>query len=60
MIYPKNESNKAIVQIKNKKDLHINLHIKVLLGTNSLVDVYVVLEYNKIIPKYCFYILLRE
>ena len=58
--YPKNESNKAIVQIKNKKDLHINLHIKVLLGTNSLVDDYVVLEYNKIIPKYCFYILLRE
>ena len=58
--YPKNDSNKAIVQIKTKKDLHINLHIKVLLGTNSLVDDYVVLEYNKIIPKYCFYILLRE
>ena len=58
--YPKADSNKAIVQIKTKKDLHINLHIKVLLGTNSLVDDYVVLEYNKIIPKYCFYILLRE
>ena len=58
--YPKSESNNAIVQIKTKKDLHINLHIKVLLGTNSLVDDYVVLEYNKIIPKYCFYILLRE
>ena len=58
--YPKSESNQAIVQIKTKKDLHINLHIKVLLGMNSLVDDYVVLEYNKIIPKYCFYILLRE
>ena len=58
--YPKSESNKAIVQIKTKKDLHINLHIKVLLGQNSLVDDYIVLEYNKIIPKYCFYILLRE
>ena len=58
--YPKSESNNAIVQIKTKKDLHINLHIKVLLGTNSLVDDYIVLEYNKIIPKYCFYILLRE
>ena len=58
--YPKNESNKAVVQIKTKKDLHINLHIKVLLGINTLVDDYVVLEYNKIIPKYCFYILLRE
>ena len=58
--YPKSESNNAIVQIKTKKDLNINLHIKVLLGTNSLVDDYIVLEYNKIIPKYCFYILLRE
>ena len=58
--YPRSESNNAIVQIKTKKDLHINLHIKVLLGTNSLVDDYIVLEYNKIIPKYCFYILLRE
>ena len=58
--YPKNETNKAVVQIKTKKDLHINLHIKVLLGINTLVDDYVVLEYNKIIPKYCFYILLRE
>ena len=58
--YPKKESRKAIVQIKTKKDLHINLHIKVLLGQNSLVDDYIVLEYNKIIPKYCFYILLRE
>ena len=58
--YPQNESSKAVVQIKTKKDLHINLHIKVLLGINSLVDDYVVLEYNKIIPKYCFYILLRE
>ena len=58
--YPKDETNKAIVQIKNKKDLHINLHIKVLLGTNSFLDDFQVLEYNKIIPKYCFYILLRE
>ena len=58
--YPKDETNKAIVQIKNKKDLNINLHIKVLVGTNSFLDDYQVLEYNKIIPKYCFYILLRE
>ena len=58
--YPKDETNKAIVQIKNKKDLHINLHIKVLIGTNSFLTDYQVLEYNKIIPKYCFYILLRE
>ena len=58
--YPKDETNKAIVQIKNKKDLQINLHIKVLVGTNSFLQDYQVLEYNKIIPKYCFYILLRE
>ena len=58
--YPKNETNKAIVQIKNKKDLNINLHIKVLVGSNSFLDDFQVLEYNKIIPKYCFYILLRE
>ena len=58
--YPKNEVNKAIVQIKNKKDLNINLHIKVLVGSNSFLDDFQVLEYNKIIPKYCFYILLRE
>ena len=58
--YPKDETNKAIVQIKNKKDININLHIKVLVGTNSFLDDYQVLEYNKIIPKYCFYILLRE
>ena len=58
--YPKDETSKAIVQIKTKKDLHINLHIKVLVGMNSFLDDYQVLEYNKIIPKYCFYILLRE
>ena len=58
--YPKEETRKAIVQIKNKKDIHINLHIKVLVGTNSFLDDFQVLEYNKIIPKYCFYILLRE
>ena len=58
--YPKDATNKAIVQIKNKKDIHINLHIKVLVGTNSFLDDFQVLEYNKIIPKYCFYILLRE
>ena len=58
--YPKDETRKAIVQIKNKKDIHINLHIKVLVGTNSFLDDFQVLEYNKIIPKYCFYILLRE
>ena len=58
--YPKNETNKAIVQIKNKKDRNINLHIKVLVGVNSFLDDYQVLEFNKIIPKYCFYILLRE
>ena len=58
--YPKNETSKAIVQIKTKKDLNINLHIKVLVGMNSFLDDYQVLEFNKIIPKYCFYILLRE
>ena len=58
--YPKNETSKAIVQIKNKKDLYINLHIKVLVGLNSFLDDYQVLEYNKVIPKYCFYILLRD
>ena len=58
--YPKDKTNKAIVQIKNKKDININLHIKVLVGCNSFLDDYQVLEYNKIIPKYCFYILLRE
>ena len=58
--YPKDETNKAIVQIKNKKDRNINLHIKVLVGINSFLDDYQVLEFNKIIPKYCFYILLRE
>ena len=58
--YPKDETHKAIVQIKNKKDIHINLHIKVLVGMNSFLDDFQVLEYNKIIPKYCFYILLRE
>jgi Bardet-Biedl syndrome 2 protein len=58
--YPKDETSKAIVQIKTKKDLNINLHIKVLVGMNSFLDDYQVLEFNKIIPKYCFYILLRE
>ena len=58
--YPSQETNKVIIQIKTKKDLNINLHIKVLVGKSYYLDDYQVFEYNKIIPKYCFYILLRD
>jgi Bardet-Biedl syndrome 2 protein len=58
--YPQEETNKVIVQIKNEKDMNINLHIKVLVGISSFAKDYQVFEFNKIIPKYCFYILLRD
>ena len=58
--YPKEETNKVIVQIKTQKDLNINLHIKVLVGTNYYLNDFQVFEFNKIIPKYCFYIILRD
>jgi Ciliary BBSome complex subunit 2, C-terminal len=40
--------------------MNINLHIKVLVGTSFFGKDYQVFEFNKIIPKYCFYILLRD
>jgi hypothetical protein len=40
--------------------MNINLHIKVLLGLSFFSKDYQVFEFNKIIPKYCFYILLRD
>ena len=58
--YPSQETNKVIIQIKTKKDLNINLHIKVLVGKSYYLEDYQVFEFNKIIPKYCFYILLRD
>ena len=58
--YPKDETNKVIVQIKTQKDLNINLHIKVLVGTSYYLNDFQVFEFNKIIPKYCFYIILRD
>lgn len=58
--YPNKETNKVIIQIKTKKDMNINLHIKVLVGKSYFLDDYQVFEFNKIIPKYCFYILLRD
>ena len=58
--YPSEETNKVIVQIKNDKDMNINLHIKVLVGLSFFSKDFQVFEYNKIIPKYCFYILLRD
>ena len=58
--YPSQETNKVIIQIKTKKDLNINLNIKVLVGKSYYLEDYQVYEYNKIIPKYCFYILLRD
>jgi Bardet-Biedl syndrome 2 protein len=36
------------------------LHIKVLVGLSFFSKDFQVFEYNKIIPKYCFYILLRD
>ena len=58
--YPNKETNKVIIQIKTKKDMNINLHIKALVGKSYFLDDYQVFEFNKIIPKYCFYILLRD
>lgn len=58
--YPSQETNKVIIQIKTKKDLNINLNIKVLVGKSYYLEDYQVFEFNKIIPKYCFYILLRD
>jgi len=58
--YPDEETNVVTVQIKNNKDMNINLHIKVLVGTTFYGKDYQVYEFNKIIPKYCFYILLRD
>lgn len=58
--YPDEETNKVIIQIKNDKDMNINLHIKVLVGLSFFSKDFQVFEYNKIIPKYCFYILLRD
>jgi Bardet-Biedl syndrome 2 protein len=40
--------------------MNINLHIKVLVGISFFSKDFQVFEYNKIIPKYCFYILLRD
>ncbi len=40
--------------------MNINLHIKVLVGTSFYGKDFQVFEFNKIIPKYCFYILLRD
>jgi Bardet-Biedl syndrome 2 protein len=40
--------------------MNINLHIKVLVGTSFYAKDFQVFEFNKIIPKYCFYILLRD
>ncbi|MCQ2817668.1 MAG: hypothetical protein MJ252_10425 [archaeon] len=58
--FPSKETNKLIVQIKTKKDMDINLHLKVLVGKSYFLSDFQVYEFNKIIPKYCFYILLRE
>lgn len=58
--FPATETNKIVIQIKTKKDLKINLHIKVLVGKSYYLNDYQVFEFNKIIPKYCFYILLRD
>lgn len=58
--YPETESNKITIQIKNDRDMNINLHIKVLVGVSCYSKDFQVFEFNKIIPKYCFYILLRD
>lgn len=57
---PKTETNKTTIQIKISKDMQINLHIKVFLTPNFYLPDSQVFEFNKIIPKYCFYILLRD
>lgn len=53
------EANKTVIQIKTEKDMNINLHIKVLVGTSFYNSDFAVFEFSKIIPKYCFYILLK-
>lgn len=58
--YPETENNQLTIQIKNEKDMNINLHIKVLIGKSFFSKDYQVFEFNKVIPKYCFYILLRD
>ena len=47
--YPNKETNKVIIQIKTKKDMNINLHIKALVGKSYFLDDYQVFEFNKII-----------
>lgn len=54
------DSNEMIVKITNKKDMKINLHIKVLVGISLYSPDFQVFEFSKIIPKYCFYIILRD
>ena len=39
--------------------MNINLHLKVLVGRSFYSKDFQVFEFNKIIPKYCFYILIR-
>lgn len=55
-----NDSNTMTIQITNKKDMKINLHIKVLIGLSLYNSDFQVFEFSKVIPKYCFYILLRD
>lgn len=38
----------------------VNLHIKVLIGISLFAKDFQVFEFSKVIPKYCFYILLRD
>jgi hypothetical protein len=40
--------------------MNINLQIKVLIGSSFYSKDFQVCEFNKIIPKYCFYILIRD
>jgi hypothetical protein len=60
VIYPDKETKRVIAQINNDKDMTIHLQIKVLVGVSFFAKDYQVFEYNKIIPKYCFYILVRD
>lgn len=48
------------IQIKSNKDMKINLHIKVLIGLSLYNTDFQVFEFSKVIPKYCFYVLLRD
>lgn len=54
------DSNILTIQITNKKDMKINLFIKVLVGMSLFNTDFQVFEFSKVIPKYCFYILLRD